>query len=189
MLVAACDDGKVYKLSKGYTVVACTCYDGTRPLGVELGLLRVDGLEATGIVAHLSIAACKSRPNVVLLDSITIAGFNLVSPPGLAKLTGAPVLVVYLYKPSYERLAPAAARAPGPFSIRNRVLPIVDKAVRVDTPKGPLYLLAWGVPLRVAKSIAVSLQVHARTPEPLRVAHMIASSATDALKGLLKECG
>ncbi len=188
MLAAACDDGKVYKLSKGYTVVACTCYDGTRPVGVELGLLRVDGLEATGIVAHLSLAACRSRPDVVLLDSIAIAGFNLVSPPGLARLTGAPVVVVYPYEPSYERLAPAAARAPGPFSIRSRVLPIVDKAVRVDTPRGPLYLLVWGIPLRDAASIAISLQVHARTPEPLRVAHMIASSATDALKEFLEEC-
>jgi len=188
VLAAACDDGKVYKLSRGYTVVACTCYEDLRPIGVSLGILRIDGLEATGIVSYLSLAACKSRPSVILLDSITIAGFNVVSPPGLARLTGAPVIVVYPYEPAYNRLAPAAARAPGPFSIRSRVLAIVDRYIKVDTPKGSLYLLTWGIPLKDAVDVVVKLQVHARIPEPLRTAHMIASSSSDALRDLLQEC-
>ena len=181
MLVSACDDGRVYKLGEGYTTAACVCYDGLRPVGVKLGLLRVDGLEATGVVAYLALAACRGRPGAVLLDSVTIAGFNLVSPPGLARLAGAPVVVVYKYRPSYGRLASAASRAPGPAWLRLRVLRIVEDAVEAETRRGRLYIIPWGLPLREALGLVESLQVHARTPEPLRAAHMVASAASRAL--------
>ncbi|WP_460123659.1 endonuclease dU [Stetteria hydrogenophila] len=187
--MSACDDGRVHKLGGGYTTAACVCYDGLDPVGVSMGILRVDGLEASGVIAHLAVSACRARPDAVLLDSVTIAGFNVVSPPALVKLTGASVIVAYTYKPAYERLAPALAHAPGPLGVRSRVLSIVDRAVRVDTPKGPLYLVTWGTTPERATALVSRLQIHARIPEPLRVAHMVASAASEALKGLLRRCG
>ncbi len=181
MLAAACDDGRVYKLGEGYTVAACVCYDGPRPVGVKLGLIRVDGLEATGILAFLAVAACRGRPGVVLLDSVTTAGFNVASPAGISALTGAPVVVVYKYRPSYERLAPAAARAPGPAWARLKALRVVDEAFEVETRRGRLYLIAWRLGRGEAARLVESLQAHARTPEPLRAAHLIASAASRAL--------
>jgi len=184
--VVACDDGRVEKLGGGFTVLACILWDG-RPLDVELGLLRVDGLEASSVVAYLtaSLALRSSLPiRALLLDSLTIAGFNVVSPATVMRLAGVPVVVVYKYKPSSSRLEGALRKHFRDWSLRMRVLKLVDEAVEVNTRRGPLYIIPWGVSVEEARRVVEETQVYARTPEPLRIADMIASEVTLHLSSL-----
>ena len=181
MLSAACDDGRVRKLGGGFTVYSCVCYRDATPLDAHLGIVRIDGLEASGLLAYSVLRACRGPPDLVLLDSVTIAGFNVASPYALHRLVGAPVVVVYTYRPSYERLAPAAMRAPGGLGPRRPVLRLVNEAVEVETRRGPLHILAVGTSLAEAVEAIESLQVHSRVPEPLRMAHALASEASRLL--------
>ena len=182
MLSAACDDGRVRKLGGGFTVYSCVCYRDITPLDAHLGVMRIDGLEASGLLAYSTLQACKGTPDLMLLDSVTIAGFNVASPYAINKLVGAPVVVVYTYRPSYERLAPAAMRAPGGLGPRRPVLKLVDEAVEVETRRGPLYLLAVGTSAAEVVEAVERLQVHSRIPEPLRMAHALASEASRLLE-------
>jgi len=174
--VVACDDGVVEKLGEGCTVVACILWGG-RPLDVELNLVKVDGLEASAVIAY-AITKLKLRnkvePRALLLDSITIAGFNIASPPTITRLTEVPVIVTYKYKPSSIRLEEALRKHFKDWQLRMKTLKLVDEAVEVTTRKGTLFILTWGVSLEEAVGIVEQTQIHARTPEPLRVADIIA---------------
>ncbi|BAN89838.1 uncharacterized conserved protein [Aeropyrum camini SY1 = JCM 12091] len=181
-----CDDGRVEKLGPeaGFTIVACISWDARlrTPVDGALGLVRVDGVDASSVLAGLVLKlGAAGKP--VLLDSLTIAGFNIVSPPALERLVGSPVLAVYNYRPSMERLV-AGLRSSGlPLAgERMRVLSLVEGAVEAETPRGTVYLVAWGMEAPEAVRLAVETQVYGRKPEPVRIAHYTASEASEALK-------
>lgn len=178
--VVACDDGFVEKLGEGYTVVACILWDG-KPVDLELNIVKVDGLEASATIAY-ALTKLKLRNNVelkaLLLDSITIAGFNIASPPTITKLSGVPVIVAYKYKPSSARLEEALRKHFKDWELRMRVLKLVDRTTEISTRKGRLHILTWGVSLGEAIRIIENTQIHARTPEPLRIADMVAYEAS-----------
>ncbi|MCE4603935.1 MAG: DUF99 family protein [Aeropyrum sp.] len=183
--LVACDDGKVEKLGwrSSKTVIACILW------GIEAGLPKraalapatVDGLDATSVVSGLMLSL-GAAGSPLLLDSLTTAGFNVVSPLGVARLVDSPTIVVYTYKPSLDRLVSALQSAQLPFSeARIRLLSLVERVFEAETRKGRLYLLAWGLDREEAVELVESAQIHARKPEPLRIAHYTASEASEAL--------
>ena len=174
LAVVACDDGRVRKLGEGWTLLACILWEHGGPSDALFLRLRVDGLEASSLIGY---AARALGGDIVILDSITIAGFNLVSPPTVYRLSNAPVIVVYTYKPRFPSLD-RAVRNVSLWEVRRRVLKIVENARYTATRMGGLYLLSWGIDIEQAKSIIEDLQIHSRMPEPLRLAHMIASEAS-----------
>ena len=183
-VVIGCDDGRVTKLGEGFTLYACLAFDlnTLKPIGASIGLVRVDGLEASSLIAYSLARASGGKKSVLLLDSLTIAGFNVVSPASIAKLTGSPVIVVYSYKPSFARLARGIEKTRYPH-LRSRVLKVVDDAREASTRWGPVWILPWGIGFEEALKIVDRTQVYSRTPEPVRIAHMIASEVS---RGLLE---
>ncbi len=182
--VIACDDGVVEKLGEGYTVLACILWCN-KPVDVELNLVKVDGLEASTTIAYATTRLKlrnKVEPKAILLDSITIAGFNIASPPTITKLTGTPVIVAYKYKPSSARLEEALRKHFKDWQLRIKVLKLVDSTVEIVTRKGTLHILTWKISLEEAKNIIEQTQVHARTPEPLRIADIIAYEASKLIE-------
>jgi len=182
--VLACDDGRVVKLREGSTLMVCIHWE--RPLGLTDGLanrVRVDGLDATSIATHLTrILALRWDPEAILLDSIATAGFNLISPSMLHEASGLPVIVVYTYKPRTERIISALRASNLPYEeVRRRILELTRRVVRVETARGPLYILAWGISLEHALQIIEYSQVYDRVPAAIRYAHYIASALSELL--------
>ncbi len=182
-----CDDGEIRKVGlQEYTTYACVSMrstaQGIYPRDATLGLLRVDGLEASSVIAA-AVRLLERKPAAVILDSVTIAGFNVVSPSTIYRLVGAPVIVVYSYKPSYERLRRGALNL-ATFKVIDRIIRLVDNAIQLKTRRGVLYALLWGVDPPEALRLVEEFQIHSRIPEPVRVAHYIASAASR----LLREC-
>jgi endonuclease V-like protein UPF0215 family len=178
--VVACDDGYVRKLGEGYTVVACIDWViGRGPASASTRPVRVDGLEAGSIIAGILGEALQVFDvKALLLDSLTIAGFNLVSPSTIERLVGVPTLVVYKYKPSPERLIRTVREKFADWAIRARVVSLVGEAREVETRRGRLYVIPWGMGLGEAAEIIGRLQLYSRVPEPLRLAHYMASSVS-----------
>ncbi|MGC9071303.1 MAG: DUF99 family protein [Acidilobus sp.] len=176
----ACDDGEVRKLGGGLTAVACVSYVELRPRGASLGLIHVDGLDATSVLSHL-VSSISAPPGVIFLDSITIGGFNVVSLAGLSRLTGMPVVVVYTYEPSLGRLKEPLVKHFHDWELRLRALRPIESARRVVTRRGELHLVNWGVDADEAARLVESYQLFTRVPEPLRVAHRLASEASHVL--------
>jgi endonuclease V-like protein UPF0215 family len=150
---------------------------GLKPLSAGLGMIRVDGLDASSLLAYTIQSITGGSIDYVLLDSLTIAGFNVVSPATLSRLLGIPVIVAYTYEPSYPRLSSAARRLPT-FPLIDKVLRLVSHARRAATRKGDLYLLPWGLSFEEARHAVELFQLHSRKPEPVRAAHYLASTAS-----------
>ncbi len=184
-VIVACDDGRVPKLGKdaGCTIASCIAWAKGEVVGVAFHPLRIDGLDATPVIEYLVLASSRGAEiQAVLLDSLTIAGFNVVSPPHLVDSVGAPLLVVYKYPPSPERLAEGLRRADLPYrSLRERVLATLAHSRRVETRRGTLYILAFGSGLEDAVGLVESLQGRDRVPVPLRLAHYISSALSELL--------
>ncbi len=186
--VVACDDGHVKKLGKGYTIVSCVRWDiGRGPVASSIRPVRVDGLEAGSIIAGLlhDLYSPGTSFRALLLDSITIAGFNIVSPSTIEKLAGVPTVVVYKYKPSKERLIKPVKEKFRDWRVRVNVLALVERTEEVGTRLGRLFIIAWGLSLEEAIELIGRLQLYSRIPEPLRLAHYTASSISRLLEAEL----
>ena len=185
--VIACDDGYIEKVGQGYTLVACISWLGRGPGAPGRGAmarLRVDGAGATGVVAFLALTLSLPRRPLLLLDSITVAGFDVVSPSGFKKLTEGEVVIVYTRRPRRDRLLRALRKSGAALreAKERAILWMLDNLVEVDTARGKLYVASTMDP-REAACVVESLQAHARKPEPLRVAHATASRASMELRG------
>lgn len=183
-----CDDGRIRKLSPEewalYVCASMVRRNGLLyPSRAVIGRIRVDGLDATSILGYAirSVASDLDRAEAVFLDSLTIAGFNIVSPYALRILTGIPVIVTYTYKPSYARLARAASRLPT-YRLIEGLLRLAGEAIPLETPHGVVYVVTSGLGEEEALSILKSYQVHTRKPEPVRLAHQLASELSLIIK-------
>ena len=181
--VVACDDGVVRKLGwrSGFTLVSCILWDVVegKPLDATLAPVRVDGLDASDIIAGL-VEVLRAPTAPLVVDSVTIAGFNIVNPYSIMKAVGSPVVYVYKYMPSLERLLGGLEKAGLPLmGIRARVIKEVVSSVKpVKTARGVVYMAVMGMNLNEAVSLVEKLQVYSRIPEPLRLAHYTASEAS-----------
>ena len=182
--VIACDDGEVRKLGGGYTTAVCTRWSNEYGLeDLAAAPIPVDGSNATDILLNL-INKIKYNHiiHAVLLDSITIAGFNYINITRLSTLSSLPVITVYTYKPQFDRLFKAmkiAGLDTNPDRINS--LKIVNNVVHILTVKGDLYILMKGIDATLAQGILNQLQVFDRKPIPLRLAHYIASALSRIL--------
>ena len=181
--VIACDDGVVSKLGGGYTVEACIAWGPRGPEEAAFLPVHIDGLDATGQVCMMArvLSTRMEGSEAVLLDSLTTAGFNIVSPATISRCAGAPVIVVYKRKPRLERIRAALERHFPDHSLRWRVLRLLQEVERVETRLGPLYLLSWGACKREAVAVVERYQYRSRMPEPLRLAHLFASEISRLL--------
>ena len=177
--VVACDDGHVRKLGTGCTIVSCILWDLEEgPITSSSRPVRVDGLDASSVIAGIiqELGPTGYRLKALLLDSITIAGFNVVSPSTIEKLAGLPTIIIYKYKPSLGRLLAPLRENFSDWELRARVIAVVDTAHEVETGRGKLYVISWGLGIGRARALIERLQFYSRVPEPLRMAHYLASS-------------
>ena len=180
--VVGCDDGIVLLSRARYTIASCIAWNAM-PVGASLGLLRVDGLDASSVIPFLALKAAGCRPRAVLLDSVTIAGFNVISPSILSRFLRTPVIVVYNYRPSRKRLEAGLERLPIK-NLRRLVIGVVDKAEELETWRGRVYVIPWNITIEEAKAIIEATQMYSRIPEPVRIAHRLASEISRLLLGI-----
>ncbi len=185
-IVVACDDGIVNKLEEGTTIVACTLYSkNLGPIRVGFLPVKIDGLDATGQILYLIRTLSGLYPDnkveAVFFDSLTIAGFNIISPASIRKHLGLPVIVLYKRKPNIDKITDAVVKYIRYPEIRLRVLRLLKNTVVLDTKQGKLYSILYGIDSKKALSIIEYYQLHSRIPEPLRFIDYFASSVSRLL--------
>jgi endonuclease V-like protein UPF0215 family len=176
--VLGIDDSPFIFRSKSQAFVVGVVFRGGYLLeGVMSTHITVDGDDATSKINSM----IKSSPHykqlrVVMLNGVTFAGFNVVDTKALNTQTGLPILAVIDRKPDLIKVKSALKNLPdGDEKWRvllnsGEIFPVVTRAGRL-----PLYVEAVGVDREVAVNILRLTSTISRLPEPLRVAHLVAS--------------
>ncbi len=202
LIIYAVDDGyfpHYFKRGKGSTLLVLTSHlllanNQLVPLDLRIGKILVDYDNVTKKIIHMVNNAKQYKRSgnlrqVLLLDGITYAGFNVANPIEIYIHTKVPVLTVFYQSLDLKKIYKALVKH---FSDWQNRFTLIDKvyieAKGISTKKGYIKIHAVGIDLATARTIIESTQVFSRIPEPLRISHIIASSLAKILikYGLLK---
>jgi len=176
--VLGVDDGKFVPHTNTQVLVVGIVFRGGYWLD---GLLRttisVDGIDATDKIASMitSSSHCKQL-QVIMLNGITFAGFNVVDIKMLNKATGIPVVTVTREKPDLARIHDALENLPA-GELRWRIINEAGAPSELETRDAgaKIYVQTAGIHKDDAQRIIRFTSTRSSIPEPLRVAHIIAS--------------
>lgn len=165
----------IRRFMKGKTLVIGTFFRGGSSLdGVVTTKITIDGDDSTKNIAEM-VNSCKFKPQLklLMLDGIAVGGFNVIDIEELSKKTGIPVIVVIRNKPNFARIE-AALKKLG----KEKKYELIKKAGKVY-PIGKIFVQFKGIKLEDAKEIIELSTSMSYIPEPVRVAHLIASGVVD----------
>lgn len=163
------DDSPFSHAHRGDVRVVGTVYARHALHAVLSGRVRRDGRNSTDELTRLVGLAGEHR-QLILLQGIALAGFNVVDIHRLASQTGLPVLVVARRRPDLERIEAALLnRVPGGW----RKWQLIQAAGEMEGCRG-VWVQRSGLTLPEAEASLEALTVEGRLPEPLRAAHLIA---------------
>jgi endonuclease V-like protein UPF0215 family len=143
--------------------------------GVLHGFIEIDGLDATSICENL-ILKTRHYPQLhaIFLDGATMGGFNVIDIESLWEKTKIPVITITRDEPDFEKIRLALKNH---FSDWEKRYEMLKKGIlqKVDTVHNPIYMKCAGISFSQAKEIITISTIRGVIPEPLRVAHIIAS--------------
>lgn len=169
------DDAPFERSHRGDVLVVGAVYAGRKLEGVLSGKVRRDGANATHVLAAL-VRGSRFCPHLqlLLLQGIALAGFNVVDLDALHRATGIPVLVVVRKPPDLARIRRALLdHVPGGA----RKWRLIERAGSVERC-GRVYVQRAGLSLAEAARALAGHSANSNVPEPLRSAHLIAGGIT-----------
>ncbi len=165
------DDAPFLRYHRGDVPVIGAVYAGLRLEGILAGRVRRDGSNATERLAQLIQGSKFERQlQLVMLQGIALAGFNVVDIEALHRVVELPVLVVVRKQPRLEKVRRALlsrVRSGG------RKWRLIERLGPVEWVAG-VFVQRVGMSLEEAAEVIRRLAVHSHIPEPLRTAHLIA---------------
>ena len=181
----ALEDKKLY----GKTVLVGTITSTNREiLDVLISFITVDGLDATSqAMQMIERAINRYGPylEVVFLDGVTYAGFNIIDPLKLYNILNIPVIVVFRHELNLEKVLSALRAHFADWNCRYRVIEQIYKAsYKVRSPIKGVKVRIAVIGTNVINGIELFSRYTSLYPEPycLRVADRIASSLGKALR-------
>ncbi len=173
------DDGKFVPHTKGKVIVVGVVLRGGCWLdGVMHTYIEIDGLDATEkFAAMINASPHRRQIRLVMLNGITFGGFNLVHLKRLNALTNLPVVSLTREKPDLNSIHEALKHLPD-LNERWRIIQEAGVIEEVISKGVKLYMVSTGICYEDAMRIITLSSTRSCLPEPLRVAHLIASGVT-----------
>lgn len=170
--VIGVDDAAFKREHRGDVLIVGAVFSGTRLDGVLSDHVRRDGRNATDVIAAM-ISRSRFAPQlqVVLLQGIAFAGFNVVDLHALHQKLGLAIAAVARKRPDLDAIKRALL---GRVRGGARKWRLIERAGPMQ-PLAGLYAQAVGIEMDQLADVIERHAVHGRLPEPLRVAHMIAA--------------
>lgn len=173
--VVGFDDGTFRFKGRGRTILVGVVMKGNEDVvGVLTRWIEVDGRDATEKMIDAVKGSRFRDLRIIMLKGITYGGFNLIDVERLAEETGLPVIIVIRKKPDLDAMRRALRKH---FPDAEERIALLKKAGEVrEMVEGKLYYQAFNIPPEQAEEVIRITQKSSLIPEPLRLAHMIASA-------------
>lgn len=145
--------------------------------GVLRSHIARDGSDATdAIIEMVTKSKHFGQVRVLMFDGITYGGFNIVDIKVICETTKIPCIVIMREYPDFTSIRTALEYLPDP-DLRWEMITKAGKISKVHSreEENPIYLQHCGIDLEDAKKIVRLSATHSNIPEPLRVAHLIAT--------------
>ncbi len=146
--------------------------------------IDVDGLDATEKAFKI---VSKAMPiDLILLSGISYAGFNLIDAEKLWLEFKIPIIVISKDKPNNNEVLSALKKHFSDWKLRwNIIERVLSKsqgihAIKVKPNENPIYVENIGISVDLAEKILRKLTIWGKTPEPLRIAKIIARGLSQA---------
>ncbi|HLD59290.1 MAG TPA: DUF99 family protein [archaeon] len=173
--VIGIDDGFFKPGTKTKTLLVGVIYRlGHTVEGIVSSEIKVDSFDSTKQIASmLNKKKFSSQISFIILSGVNFAGFNIVDIEKLFEKTKLPVIVVFRKKPRFEKIKNALKKIPH-FKKR---WALIEKAGRVFSFR-KIFFQFYGCSEQEAKAVLRKTLLHSNLPEPIRLAHLIASGIT-----------
>lgn len=176
--VLGIDDGVFIPHTKGVVDVIGVVFRGGYWLdGVMRTQVEIDGMDVTEKIASMIVESPHyDQLRVIMLNGVTMAGFNVVDIEELYEKVKLPVIAVTRDKPNFGDIKKALQNLPQSEK-RWKAIEKAGKIIKVRTRSGeePIYAHVVGISEEDAKRILKSTSTRSNVPEALRVAHLVAS--------------
>lgn len=140
--------------------------------------VEVDGGDATDkLVEMVNGSRYKEQVKTVLLDGIALGGFNVVDLDEFFERTGVAIATVTRDKPDYDGIKSALQEH---FSDWEERLGVMKRRelLEIETDHKPIYVMHVGIDEDELREILKMSTVRGALPEPVRIAHLIATGVT-----------
>ena len=169
--VIGIDDSPFNKFKdKKVLVVGVVMRGGLYVDGVLSAKVSVDGNDSTKNIIGM-INKCKFKPQLqcIFLNGISVAGFNVMDILELNKKTNLPVIVVIRTNPDIQKIKNTLLKINKKEKIK--LIEKAGKAVQINK----IFVQLVGINLKNAREILDVACTRSLIPEPLRLAHLIAT--------------
>ena len=175
------DDFPFSRAHRGDINIVGTVFSGVRLEGVLRGKIRRDGANSAKEIARM-ISTSKFAPQLqlVMLQGIAMAGFNVVDAHWLHKTLEIPVLIVARKYPVMDGIRAALLT-----KVRGgkRKWSLIESLGEMESCQN-VYVQRVGLTLEDARDVLRRTTIYGHIPEPLRHAHLIAGGiATGQSRG------
>jgi len=174
------DDGKFIPHTKGNVLLVGVVLRGGCWLdGVMHTTIAIDGLDVTEkVVSMVNNSPHRRQLRLIMLNGITFGGFNIADIKKLNLLTRLPVISLTHDKPDLDSIYEALKHLTQAEERWQMVLKS-GELYEINCKGSKLYMGLAGIDLIDAEQIVKLTSTRGCFPEPLRVAHLVASGITD----------
>jgi len=144
--------------------------------GVMRTEIGIDGTDSTTqLVTMLNNSRYKDQLELVMLDGIAFGGFNIIDLDKVFQETGIPVCSITRDEPDMDSIKKALKQKFKDWQVRWKLI-VKAKLVELETQHKPVHVGYSGLKLEDLKLLVKRTTVRGALPEPIRIAHLIASA-------------
>jgi len=172
------DDSPFTFTDKYVTIIGAIMRGGEYLECVLSNNISVDGTDATDICKEMiNNTKHKDQLKVAMLDGVALGGFNIIDIEKLYESTNLPILTITRDKPDFKKIKIALKKKFSDWENRWSILHKGD-LFEVKTSHNPIYVKCAGITINEAEEIINLSTIRGVIPEPLRLAHIIASGVS-----------
>ena len=173
--ILAWDDGPFKFKSKGKDILIGVIFRGGHFVdGLLKTEVEIDGMDATDKIIEKILKTRHKDLRIVMLDGITFAGFNTVDIKKIYNRTKLPVIVVNRKEPNLKKFI-AVLKGMKDYGPRLKCVENAGPIYKTTIKDKRIYFQSYGITKEDTEKIIKETSTMSLIPEPLRVAHLIAT--------------